>query len=91
MVNQKNSFSFVCNFFILFLFSACDNKQVLVDKYVEVPSGIWADDNVVTIEFDVIDTSIKNNFYITIRNTEDYKYSNLYLFVTTVFLSLIHI
>jgi gliding motility-associated lipoprotein GldH len=85
MINQKNNFHFFLGFSLFILFSACNKENTLVDKYIEIPNGNWADDNIVTIEFDVADTTIKNNFYITLRNTEDYKYSNLYLFVTTMF------
>jgi gliding motility-associated lipoprotein GldH len=85
MSNQKNSLSIFCLFSLTLVFLGCKKEVVLVDKYIEIPKGNWAIENSVNIEFDIIDTTSKNNFYITLRNTEEYKYSNLYLFVTTLF------
>ena len=65
---------------ILSLFS-CDSNKVY-EEYIEVENGVWKKENVANFNFDATDTVQAHNLYINIRNTGDYLYSNLYLFVT---------
>lgn len=65
---------------ILVLFS-CDSNKVY-EEYIEVENAIWQKENVATFNFEAKDTSLAHNLYVNIRNTGDYPYSNLYLFVT---------
>lgn len=51
----------------------------------EIPNGEWAQGERVSGEFEVTDTINPQHFFITVRNTEDYPYSNLFLFVHTTF------
>jgi gliding motility-associated lipoprotein GldH len=64
----------------LLLFS-CDSN-IVFEKYIEVENAIWIKENVADFGFDIQDTVNAHNIYINIRNTGDYPYSNLYLFVT---------
>ena len=85
MNQRKNRSLFFYLLSLFVVFTGCGKEAILVDQYIEIPNGNWNIDNKLTIEFDVVDTSRKNNFFITLRNTEEYKYANLYLFVTTLF------
>lgn len=60
---------------------SCDNDKVF-EEYIEVEDGIWKKESIASFTVDVRDTSSYHNLYINIRNTADYAYSNLYLFVT---------
>ena len=69
--------------FITLLTSSC-GKQTLYDHNIEVEEP-WLSTNSAKFEIDVQDTINTYNVYINIRNTTDYQYSNLYLFIKTVF------
>lgn len=51
----------------------------------EVPNGAWGQGQRLGDTFEVTDTIHPHHFFITLRNTADYPYSNLYLFVHTHF------
>ncbi len=67
--------------FIIFIlgFSSCDSSQVF-DEYKTVPDS-WHKDNVITFSISPPDTLKPYNLFVNIRNTSDFKYSNLYLIV----------
>jgi gliding motility-associated lipoprotein GldH len=48
------------------------------------PSG-WAPSDAVHFEFETNDTVRLNNFYIDVRNREDYEFSNIFFFVEMEF------
>ena len=60
---------------------SCDSNKVF-EEYIEVENATWIKDNVASFEFNAKDTTTAHNLYINVRNTGDYAYSNLYLFVT---------
>ena len=65
---------------LLGLFS-CDTTKVF-EEYIEVENANWQKEDVASFEFIAKDTITAHNIYINIRNTGDYSYNNLYLFVT---------
>ncbi|MEZ4798668.1 MAG: gliding motility lipoprotein GldH [Flavobacteriales bacterium] len=66
------------------LFTACDNAVVYEQSY-PVENGVWNLNDVKTFEFNVEDTLQLYNFYVTLRNGEEYPFSNLYLFIEMEF------
>jgi gliding motility-associated lipoprotein GldH len=68
---------------VFFLFS-CDPNRVY-EKNIAIDNGVWNKDSVVSFVMDIEDTLQPYNFYINIRNSTDYRYSNLYLFIDTYF------
>jgi len=68
--------------FVLFTFASCDYKNVY-EKNAPIPGGSWQNKNVLRFWYDVKDTLTVMNISINLRHTGLYKYSNLYLFVTT--------
>jgi len=76
----------ICLFIILLSLSltSCD-RDIVYHEYITIDEAGWHRDSI--LQYDVIigDSLSLNNFYINIRNNNDYPYSNLYLFVTTVF------
>jgi len=66
------------------LLMSCDPNRVY-EKNVVIDNGIWNKDSVVNFKMEITDTLQPYNFYINIRNSTDYRYSNLYLFIDTYF------
>lgn len=64
--------------------ASCDSSRIFDDN-VEIPDYSWNVDNIVKLEVDIADTAIPTNFYVNVRNAEDYPYGNLHLFIKTTF------
>lgn len=66
------------------LFAACDKAPSHVFVR-EIPNAEWPAKTAFGGEFEIDDTLSSYHFFITLRNTADYPYSNLYLFLNTKF------
>lgn len=53
----------------------------MFEENQEITGGVWDMNQRVAFDFEVPDTITKYNFYFNIRNTDDYKFSNLYVFM----------
>ncbi|WP_179021512.1 gliding motility lipoprotein GldH [Winogradskyella forsetii] len=62
-----------------FLFTSCDSDAVF-DKYTSVPNQ-WHKDSIASFNFKAPDTTKNYNLYVNLRNTNAYKFSNLFLIV----------
>ena len=69
---------------ILLLLSSCGSND-LYRGTVELPETGWYKDEAAKFEVNVNDTITGYDFYLYIRNTTGYRYSNLFLFLNTVF------
>ncbi|CAN5910351.1 hypothetical protein BH11BAC7_BH11BAC7_00270 [soil metagenome] len=65
-------------------FSSCDDNR-LYDENRDIKEGVWDIEQQLRFDFNVPDTITKYNFYFNIRNTDDYPYSNIYVFFKTTF------
>jgi len=75
-MQSKFSGLLICLFFILM---SCDSKQVY-DDYQSVDTK-WHKDSIK--EFKIVpDTLTPYNLFVNIRNTNDYKYNNIFLIVS---------
>ena len=63
---------------------SCDDN-VVFDQNQTIESATWNEKNPVHFEFEVKDTTTLHNFYINLRNTEQYPFSNLFVFVELEF------
>ena len=63
--------------------TSCDSNSVY-DKYQSV-SNEWNKDSVITFKVIPPDSINSYNAFVNLRNTYDYKYSNLFLIVSTKF------
>jgi gliding motility-associated lipoprotein GldH len=71
--------------FCLFIFlCSCDNKRIY-EKNIAVTDAVWNIDEKPSFEVDVKDTISKQSFYINLRNSGAYPYSNIFLFIETLF------
>lgn len=59
---------------------SCDSNQVF-DQYQSVPEQ-WHKDSIKVFNVKAPDTMKPYNLFVNIRNTNDYKYSNLFLIVS---------
>jgi len=69
---------------MILLLLSCDPNRVY-EKNIAINDGIWNKDSIVKFDMDIVDTLQPYNFYINIRNSTDYRFSNLYLFIDTFF------
>jgi len=63
---------------ITLLFCGCDTNN-LVDTNVEMPSHNWSYANKVKAVVDVADPAQPFNIYFKVRNTGNYRYSNIFV------------
>ncbi|MFT5848746.1 gliding motility lipoprotein GldH [Psychroserpens sp.] len=75
---QKSKYWIPCVMLVLSIVS-CDSNRVF-DEYQSV-SGAWDKDNAVEFKVTPPDSTNAYNLYVNLRNTENYKFSNLFLIV----------
>lgn len=80
IVNQKNKLFVFGIIVVSLLFTSCDNENIYFQKYTEIENSSWNMDNDIRYEFDVKDTASIYDFSFNLRNTNDYQYSNLFIF-----------
>jgi gliding motility-associated lipoprotein GldH len=61
---------------------SCDRNRYF-DQTLNIQDEGWHKDYTAVFEVEVTDTISLFDFYINLRNTVDYKYSNFYLFLNT--------
>jgi gliding motility-associated lipoprotein GldH len=81
--NSIQYFVLTALFAILFL-TGCDSGRYF-EEYKEVPKGIWNKDIPLTFEVDIKDTITSFDFYINLRHSTEYPYSNIFLLLHTTF------
>jgi gliding motility-associated lipoprotein GldH len=64
---------------ILIVFCSCDSNYVF-DDYKSVPNQ-WHKDSILTFNVRPPDSTNTYDLFVNLRNTNDYKYSNLFLIV----------
>jgi gliding motility-associated lipoprotein GldH len=69
---------------LVFGFSSC-GKGTIFDKNQTISGESWKRTDVVKFEVPVTDTLTPVDFFLNVRNSTDYRFSNLYLFITTIF------
>ena len=69
---------FVFSFFLILIYS-CDSKTI-ISMNKELP-GVWKKEEIVTFNLPELDSLKDYNLFINLRNTNDYKFNNIYLIV----------
>lgn len=64
---------------LVFCFTSCDKHRVF-DAYKAVPNA-WHKDSIVSFKINPPDTINPYNLFVNLRNTNAYKYNNLFLIV----------
>jgi gliding motility-associated lipoprotein GldH len=66
---------------LVLLLCAC-NKNKIFHRFTDIPGNTWHSKNLINFNVPIADTVSSHNVYLLIRNNANYKYSNIYLFVT---------
>ena len=66
-----------------FVLASCDSNRVF-DTYKSIPNK-WHKDSIVTFKVTPPDSTNAYNLFVNLRNTNTYKYNNLFLIVEMVF------
>ena len=78
----------ISNIFLLIGMSivlfAC-NMNSIYDESITIEKNSWYKEDLAKFEVAIDDTLQTYDFYVNIRNTTDYRYSNLYIFLNTRF------
>lgn len=62
----------------------CDSNQVF-DENQAIDNQVWKSDDIKTFAFEVTDTLSPLNIYVNLRTTTEYPYSNIYVFLYSVY------
>ncbi|WP_299185964.1 gliding motility lipoprotein GldH [uncultured Aquimarina sp.] len=73
MINLR----FLTLLFLFIVLSSCDDTRVF-DEYKTVSSS-WEKDEKVTFDLPILDSLQTYDLFINLRNTNDYRYSNIFL------------
>lgn len=71
-------------FVMLSLLTACGSGVIFDEKYT-YKEALWNSDDIAKFDVPVEDSTELFNFYILIRNTTEYPWANLQLFLKTLF------
>ena len=83
MRTMNNFVKYLCGLIVVFSMVAC-NSNVVYDNSVQVANPTWHCDSIAQFEVEITDTTIDYELAILIRNSGDYMYQNLWLFVTEI-------
>ena len=67
---------------VTFLLVSCSSNK-LYDESVVIPDAKWDNENIPYFDVTVDDTLANYAFYLNIRHLENYRYSNLFIFMHT--------
>jgi gliding motility-associated lipoprotein GldH len=65
----------------IFFLTSCDKKGVF-ESYSPIPGDKWQKDSIFTYTIPIKESSRSYNMYVNLRNSVDYSYSNIWLFLT---------
>jgi len=68
----------------IFTLQSCDQNRYF-EQDTEISHEKWAAGDQKTFSLDISDTTSLFNFYLNIRNTNDYPFANIYVFIDTKF------
>ena len=66
------------------IFISCSDNAI-IDECQRLEDDKWRSGDLRHFDFFLYDNEIPYSFYINVRHTTDYKYSNLYLFIESIF------
>ncbi|MDM8161240.1 gliding motility lipoprotein GldH [Labilibaculum sp. K2S] len=73
----------LCTLLLGVVVLSCDSNRVY-EQYENIPDFEWNQENVLRFEVEITDTIHANNIFINLRNSGDYAYSNLWVFVKVI-------
>ncbi len=85
VIIMKHKISLLITIVIATMVLVSCNTNVVFNQNVELPTEGWYKNNAVAFNIDITDSIANYNFGLDIRNTTNYRYSNLYVFLITEF------
>lgn len=73
------------HFFLFFSFIILSCSHSEYEKSYQFDNDEWAAENVLQFNIDVVDIYQRYNLYFNIRNTDEYAYSNIFMFVSVLY------
>ncbi|MDP4281148.1 MAG: gliding motility lipoprotein GldH [Bacteroidota bacterium] len=67
---------------LMLLVSSCDSRRYS-EQNRTIHNGVWKSADKVHFEVNITDTLTRYDFYLNVRNSGNYPFSNLYLFIHT--------
>ena len=64
--------------------TGCDGDRVY-DKFKDIPDGLWNRTEFIKFDVEIDDTTAVYNVFINLRHTGNYKFSNVYFFLSTIY------
>jgi gliding motility-associated lipoprotein GldH len=81
IISQARGLAFLIASMLLI---GCSNSLYQSGKK-DMENGVWNAEDAVAIDMEIQDTSSTFDYYIDLRNSNDYPYQNIYLFIDLVF------
>jgi gliding motility-associated lipoprotein GldH len=78
---SKSVFSLIALLYVVFCFQSCAEPPIF-DENKDITEHNWDFKNPVSFDVNIADTTKYCNMYINLRITSDYKYSNMFMWVT---------
>lgn len=82
---RKNKIKYLYLFSLIILsctLASCDKNRVF-EQNREIRDAIWNRTDKIKFSVEITDTVSPHNLYVNIRNTSEYPFRNIYLFITT--------
>lgn len=83
-LNMKHIFLILIILATTLVFYSCDSNRYF-EQNQKLVDEKWYYQDAPNFEFDMVDTNSMFNFYINLRNTNDYPFANLYVFINSEF------
>ena len=85
MFSSSRKISLLALFIVsLLVMGSCDSKRFF-EENKRIENSVWNNKEKATFKVTITDILARYNFYFNLRNGGDYPYSNIYLFLKTVF------
>ena len=66
--------------FCALMFQSCKGEDVFYQTYEDIETEIWDADNPQSFDFEIEDTTRLYDFFLNLRNTNEYNYRNIFVF-----------
>jgi len=82
MISIKKILVFPVISLLLISLYSCDPNRVF-DEYTDIKNSVWKQKDIIKFNVEIEDTLTPHHFFINVRNTSNYRFSNLYIFLNT--------
>lgn len=79
-ISKKNSLIALGILMVSVFAGSCGNEAIYFQKFTEIENSSWEMDNNIPFEFEIKDTNALYDFSFNLRNSNDYQFSNLFIF-----------